>query len=414
MRRLDIAVAGCGPGGLAAALFLHRAGHRITLFERFDVPRPIGSGLILQPTGLAILDHLGLGTAARHAGAWIERLSGRAMPSGRIVLDVRYAALSGDANGIGMHRAMLFDLLFGAAQHEGLAIETSRPIADSEPAAGGRRALRFENGGGAGPFDLVVDALGTQSNLARQPVDPLAYGALWTTLDWATGFDPHALDQRYRKARRMAGVLPVGRMPGNMVQKAAFFWSLRRDALDDWRRSGLARWKAEVFDLWPATAPLLDQIDDPGQLTFARYSHRTFGRPAETGLIHIGDAWHSTSPQLGQGANMALLDAAALAACLETAGDVSAALDAYVGARRRHIRLYQAMSLLFTPVYQSDSRLLPLLRDHIAGPLSRIPPAPRVLASMVAGSIGAPLARIAAIGADRLPFLAGATKAPLA
>lgn len=52
MRGLDIAIAGCGPCGLAAALLLHRAGHHVTLFERFDTPRPIGSGLMLQPTGL--------------------------------------------------------------------------------------------------------------------------------------------------------------------------------------------------------------------------------------------------------------------------------------------------------------------------------------------------------------------------
>ncbi|TIS71130.1 MAG: FAD-dependent oxidoreductase, partial [Mesorhizobium sp.] len=49
---LDIAIAGAGPAGLAAALYLKRAGHRVTIFERFDEPKPVGSGLILQPTGL--------------------------------------------------------------------------------------------------------------------------------------------------------------------------------------------------------------------------------------------------------------------------------------------------------------------------------------------------------------------------
>ena len=57
---LDIAIAGAGPAGLATALYLDRFGHRVTLFERFEQPKPIGSGLILQPTGLAVLDDLGL------------------------------------------------------------------------------------------------------------------------------------------------------------------------------------------------------------------------------------------------------------------------------------------------------------------------------------------------------------------
>ncbi|TIT47541.1 MAG: FAD-dependent oxidoreductase, partial [Mesorhizobium sp.] len=36
----DIAIAGAGPAGLAMALYLKRAGHRVTVFERFEEPRP--------------------------------------------------------------------------------------------------------------------------------------------------------------------------------------------------------------------------------------------------------------------------------------------------------------------------------------------------------------------------------------
>jgi 2-polyprenyl-6-methoxyphenol hydroxylase-like FAD-dependent oxidoreductase len=48
MVRQDIAVVGCGTAGLAAALLLVRDDHRVTLFERFEAPEPIGSGLMLQ------------------------------------------------------------------------------------------------------------------------------------------------------------------------------------------------------------------------------------------------------------------------------------------------------------------------------------------------------------------------------
>jgi len=44
-------------------------------------------------------------------------------------------------------------------------------------------------------------------------------------------------------------------------------------------------------------------------------------------VVAIGDAAHATSPQLGQGANMALLDAWALALALSTASDLGAALE---------------------------------------------------------------------------------------
>jgi hypothetical protein len=58
------------------------------------------------------------------------------------------------------------------------------------------------------------------------------------------------------------------------------------------------------------------------------------------------------------------------------------------------VRLYQAMSTLFTPVYQSDSRVLPVVRDHLAGPLSRLWPATRLLPAMVSGLIGNPLRKL--------------------
>ena len=83
-----IAVGGCGIGGLATALLLARSGERVVMFER---PRPLGSGLMIQPTGLAVLARLGLAERFMRDGARVERLFG--MAGRRVVLDVGYAAL---------------------------------------------------------------------------------------------------------------------------------------------------------------------------------------------------------------------------------------------------------------------------------------------------------------------------------
>lgn len=393
MRRLTIGIAGCGLAGLATALLLHRDGHSVTLFERFTTPKPLGSGLMIQTTGLAVLRELALDQSVLAAGARIDRLFGKAVPSGRTVLDVRYAALGGDtAFGIGIHRAALFDVLYQAARRAGIAIETGRTITTA-PDHNGHRHLTFTDGTNTGPFDLIVDTLGLGSPLIPAAGRTLPYGALWASLDWPQGsaFDPHALEQRYVRASTMVGVLPIGFAPGVSNPQTAFFWSLRGDQCEAWRQRGLAAWKDDVRQVWPATAPLLDQIDTPERLTFAAYAHRTTAAPAEPGLIHIGDAWHAASPQLGQGANMAFLDAYALAKALRESDVPARAVPRAIALRRRHVRTYQAMSALFTPVYQSDSHLLPLLRDRIAGPLTKLWPATRILAAMVAGLIGWPL-----------------------
>jgi 2-polyprenyl-6-methoxyphenol hydroxylase-like FAD-dependent oxidoreductase len=116
--------------------------------------------------------------------------------------------------------------------------------------------------------------------------------------------------------------------------------------------------------------------------------------PAGRRLAVIGDAAHSTSPQLGQGANMALLDAAALNYALLQTDGVDAALEAYVKARRWHVRVFQALSLMLTPFYQSDSTAMPFVRDRLVASVAKIPPAPNILASMVAGTVVDPFRRI--------------------
>lgn len=402
MRGLSVAVAGCGPCGLATALLLSRQGHQVTLFERFVEPKAIGSGLMIQPTGQAVLAELGLLPRMLVEGSRIDHLTGCA--GKRTVLDVHYRCLGEPARfGIGVHRSSLFDALFDAVRTRGIAVRSGVEVVSSE-VVGNHRRLVLGGGERSEPFDLVVDALGTRTTLAPACGRTLDYGALWATLDWreGAGFEVNALQQRYQRSSVMVGILPIGKGRGDRL-KIAFFWSLRCDALDSWRAAGLESWKRTVRRLWPTCAPLLDQIEDPEQLTFARYAHRTLRQPTGPCLIHIGDAWHSASPQLGQGANMALLDAWALSRSLDRAETVADGLERAASMRRGHIRLYQWLTAVFTPVYQSDSQVLPFLRDRLVGPISRLWPASVIQAAMVSGLIGDPLGRCGLVNEHQPP-----------
>ena len=385
---MDIAIAGSGTAGLAVAALLARDSHKVTLFERFDEAQPVGSGLMLQPTGMAVLGALNRRDEALARGARIERLHGVA--DGRIVLDVRYASLRRpDGFGLAIHRADLFDLLHGAALAAGAAFRTGRSV--TAAAAG---SLHFEDGSREGPFDLVIDATGSRSPLAGEAATPLAYGALWTTVEGIDGLVPSdTLSQRYHRACQMAGLLPLGR-GANGANRTALFWSLRADRYDATMAAGTTAWRAAWTELWPETAAFAEAVPAIETMTFARYAHRTRRAPVADRLVHIGDSWHSTSPQLGQGANQALLDAYALAVALRGNGPLQDRLDRAIASRRRHVGLYQAMSHWLTPVYQSDGRLVPLLRDWLVGPLSSIWPVPQVQARMVSGLVGRPLERL--------------------
>jgi len=195
----------------------------------------------------------------------------------------------------------------------------------------------------------------------------------------------------------MVGVLPIGTLPGEDTQKASIFWSMPRDGHADWVAGGLDAWRDEATALWPAFAPFAAQITDADQMTMARYTHGTLRKPYGDGVVHIGDAAHRASPQLGQGANMALLDALALAKAVSVVG-VAAAPALYAKARRIHVWAFQAMSAAFTPQYQSDSTFLPKLRDHVMFPVSQIWPAPHILTQIVRGTILPPMGRLTHVG----------------
>jgi len=80
-------------------------------------------------------------------------------------------------------------------------------------------------------------------------------------------------------------------------------------------------------------------------------------------VLVMGDAAHGTSPQLGQGANLALIDAVTIAHCLRKSSDVRDALTLYEKMRRPHIAYYQMTSRALTPAFQSHGTVMPWLRD---------------------------------------------------
>lgn len=392
-----VAVVGAGVAGLASALYLTRLGFSVTVFERFPEARPVGSGLMLQPTGMSVLDDLGLLDSVLRFGQPISGLLGRDAQSGRIVLDVPYR---GGRFGLGIHRAALFQVLFDAVIAEGIPIDTAREIVGADQSGTGVTLVCAGTPSIDQTFDLLIDAAGTHSPL-RDPGDhdavqkPFAYGAFWATLALPeTGFSFDLLEQRYRRASVMIGVMPAGRLPGARTPTCAFFWSVKRSDVNRVKSEGLEAWKEGVQDLWPATAPLLEQVQSFSDLAVADYQHLTLRRPYHGRIIHVGDSAHSTSPQLGQGANMALLDACALLHAARHADSLADVGPFYARSRRFHVRFFQLASRALTPFYQSDGRLIPWFRDGMVATIAKVPPMPHLLSHLVSGTLVSPFKSI--------------------
>jgi 2-polyprenyl-6-methoxyphenol hydroxylase-like FAD-dependent oxidoreductase len=310
--------------------------------------------------------------------------------SKRKVLDVSYGPSGGPDFGLGIHRASLFDALLQTCIAKKVQI-TNAHIITGSTISGQKRKLSFADGRISDAYDLIIDASGARSPLSPLRSKTLPFGAIWGTVDWPkeTELRYDQLQQRYRRASNMIGILPIGSLPGSDTPKAALFWSLPQDQYENWRKSPLDQWKSEARALWPDLTPFVDQIVSHDTMTMASYTHGTMRKPYSDALVHIGDAAHRASPQLGQGANMALLDAYALAVYLKALPPAQA-LPAYYKARKRHIAIYQAMSWAFTPMYQSNSRILPFIRDTLMAPASTIWPVSSILTSLVKGTMVSP------------------------
>lgn len=371
-KQLQVAVVGYGTGGQAAAVLLSRDGHRVEVFEQTATLGPVGAGFLLQPVGQRVLWELGLLEPALRYGAPISGLYGETA-AGRPVMDMRYGELDARLFGLGMQRGALFALLDSAwTEHRTLHCGTRIVDIDHQAGAVVDAAGRRYDG-----FDLIVVADGAASSLRAQVAAArfdraYPWGAQWCLVpagDWRWS---DVLQQRYVGAHRMAGMLPVGTRPGDATPRLSFFWSLPVTELAGADTDEMS-WKTNVGGVWPDALTRLDGICVRTGLAQARYRdtvHDTWHRER---TVLLGDAAHAMSPQLGQGVNMALLDAHMLRDALRASGCVDAALAAYVRDRRAHIGIYHFWSRWLTPLFQSERRGWARLRDLTFHPLSRLP-----------------------------------------
>lgn len=234
MQPQTIAIIGAGTAGLATATLLAGQGHRITLIERAEALTPVGAGLLLQPSGLAVLQEMGLYHAMLGYGARIDALVGHTR-DGRRIMNTAYRSLDTHSHGLGVHRASLCHLLDQHLQtlpHQrrmGCTVSAVDTMAD-------RATVIAEQAGEPCrlSFDAVLIANGSHSHLrpaAWTRYDRLyPWGAMWAMQPMVASFAAPLLQQRYHQAGQMAGILPTGCRPDQPDQALASF-------------SGVCRWR---------------------------------------------------------------------------------------------------------------------------------------------------------------------------
>lgn len=323
-----ILVAGGGIGGLTAAVALRRAGFEVEVYERAAEIREVGAGIAIQPNAVLALRRIGLDDAVI-AASCVEEALNLWTADGTLLACLRPRELVPDAPFLSLHRAILQSVLLQALGTEG--VHTGCECAGFEARPDGvtlvlRDGRRIEGA-------LLVGADGLHSRVREQLLGdgepPYAGYTAWRAVT-PEDFTPRPAgsSETWGCGHRF-GIVPIGHgrvywyatsnaPPGDRDHPGAL-----RDAL----LGVFGGWHAPIRELIAATPETAILRTD------VRHRHpvRRWGSGRVTLL---GDAAHPLTPNLGQGACLAIEDAVVLADCLRSVPDPAAALRRYEAKRR--------------------------------------------------------------------------------
>ncbi|MEV0808820.1 FAD-dependent monooxygenase [Micromonospora sp. NPDC050200] len=320
----SVAVVGGGIGGLAVAGGLHRAGWRVTVFERSAGLPTVGTGLGIWPSALRALDRLGVGTRARECGR-LQSDGAMRRPDGSVIATLDVARIR-RKHGEGVHllsRPALLGVLAGALPPG--VVRFGSPVAD--PVALAAR------------HDVVVGADGIRSATRAAMFGdryPLRYSGM-TAWRGTVALDVPAGGETWGRGRKF-GLTPQAAGVTN--------WYAAVAAAEGYRPpEGDVVALRRLFGDWHDPIPtLLDRVDPAGVLHHDMHLLTPLPSYVDGRTVLLGDAAHAMTPDLGQGACQALIDAVALVDALTRERDVPAALARYDGQRRWPTQRMAAMA----------------------------------------------------------------------
>lgn len=391
---MAVAIVGAGVAGLATSIFLKRSGLDVDVLERAPTLEAVGSGIMLQPSGMAVLKELGLLDKCLRKGAPLKGVLGTSKLSERLILDTRYSHWKSGAHGLGIHRSVLLNVLYEEARHCGVNFFFGASVSDfvvgeevnitvteriPSPECKSELVEIISTRQTSGKYEALILASGRNSTLQyKSPIQhratPYTWGALWATVELPDRLNHSVLRQWYKQSRQMFGIMPIGEAVDSTQRLCSLFWS--RPVGDPTELFGpggtLESWKQEVRALVGAEAnPLLEQLQSEDQFSLATYTDIEMPDWHCDRVLAIGDCAHSMSPQLGQGANMGLVDAMTIAEVIidrEIARESQVLhwpeiFSQYSKSRRKHLAYYQSASRHLTPLFQSSSCITPIIRD---------------------------------------------------
>jgi 2-polyprenyl-6-methoxyphenol hydroxylase-like FAD-dependent oxidoreductase len=318
-------IAGGGIGGITAALALHRAGFDVVVYERAPAFTEIGAGMSLWPNATRVLRSLGVLEHLLVSGEPVTQFNLH-RPNGKLISAIAMTGFQTPA--LCIHRADLHRALRSQLP-EGCLISGQRVEAFAQESDG--VIARFA-GGLEAHADGLIAADGINSAVRTQihgSGEPIFRGyCIWRGIaPEIPGAVRGHISETWGSGRRF-GVMPMG--------QGRVCWYATRNSAPSQSDAQEGR-KSEVLALfkdWHGPIPELIEATNPADIikNDAR-DRRPLKRWGDRRVTLLGDAAHPITPNVGQGACMAIEDAACLAKCLLASSDVASAFRAYEALR---------------------------------------------------------------------------------
>jgi len=334
-------VAGGGIAGTVAAIALHRAGFSPSIHEAHARDQDErGAFVTMAVNGLVALRDLGLDPVRLLAAGFATPAMALRNSAGKLLAELPLGGpLADGLSTTTIRRADLYRELRAEVERRGIAISYGKRLTGAGGGPGGVTA-EFADGSTA-HGDLLVGADGLHSR-TRTALDPDAPAPRYLGLLNAGGFT----------AGPVAGAPEPGVMQMAFGRRAFFGWASAPDGSVWWFANPPAKrpvaagewtpaaWKRHLIDLFADDAVPAAALIAASDEVVGPWSTWDFPRVPvwhDDRMVLVGDAAHAVSPSSGQGASMAIEDAATLGRCLATISSVPAALADYERRRRGRV-----------------------------------------------------------------------------